>query len=165
MRPTLALTIGVFLVSSTAVAQNDFNRFVGSWVMDLGVSDTARADPAQRLRHVVMDIAHDEEKIRIQTTRDEEVITNQYRLRPPKTPVAAAGIDASFVHWEGEKLVTYTQSRINGMAVTLLERRQVSPDGAEMIVETMLTVQHGYQSGTNYSAPLRDVFRKSPTRP
>ena len=67
-------------------------------------------------------------------------------------------------HWEGSTLVTETIRDVKGQTVTIKESRSLNAAG-EMLVETILVVQHGYSlKGTpNYGA-AKDVFTRVPAR-
>jgi hypothetical protein len=59
-------------------------------------------------------------------------------------------------------LVTEAVRDIQGQTVTTKETRRLNPDGNEMLVETMLVVQHGYSlRGTPNYGTGKDIFVRS----
>jgi hypothetical protein len=74
------------------------------------------------------------------------------------------GVDDAFLEWKDDRLVTTTHYRLNGMAVTKVETRSLAKNGNEMMVETQVTVQHGYEARGGEGQPyttVQDVYVKT----
>jgi len=131
--------------------------------MDLSRSDTAlTADPDNPLQKVVVDVSKTNAQLYIHTVRNQDDAFMRYSLEPI-SPTDSFETRMGRLEWTGAVLVTYTPVHINSMALVVLEKRTVSADSTEMTVETMVTVQHGYEAGNNYSSPIKDIYtRQSP---
>jgi len=126
----------------------------GTWVMDLNRSESAKQnDPIGPTTVAIVQRADD---LVFTITSGDKSATVTYRFdgRPSAVPGGSATS-----HWEGSALVTEMIRTISGQTVTTKETRRVSAGGNEMIVESVLVVQHGYTlSGTkNYGAGT-DIF-------
>ena len=67
-------------------------------------------------------------------------------VRPVEQPTNDTGIVGGSMEWKDTTLVTTTNYKLNGMAVTKLQTRSLNSNGREMVIETQVTVQHGYES-------------------
>jgi hypothetical protein len=78
----------------------------------------------------------------------------------PTAPFAIDG-SAARAYWSGAALVTEGTRLIQGQTVASRETRTLSADGAEMIVDVVVIVEHGYQTrgGRNYGMG-RDVYTR-----
>ena len=64
-------------------------------------------------------------------------------------------------HWDGTTLVTEMVRSINGQTVTTRESRRLTADETEMLVDTVLVVQHGYSlKGTQNYGAGKDVYTR-----
>ena len=134
--------------------------FSGTWVMDPGRSESAHSgEPFKPITSVIL---QSDATVKIETTRGEQKEAIVYPLE--RGHIAAAEPSASLqpeAYWDGEKLVTETQRPVQGYTVTVKEIRTLRPGGNEMIVETMLIVQHGYTlAGAKNYATARDIYVK-----
>ena len=136
---------------------------------------------------VTLEIAQTENEVRIDTVRDGAREVRHYPFESTDLPqavgtsgrfgavsesdeyvpdaqrgVGTAGRNGRLVSLDGNRLETITPHKINGMAVTTIERRTLSENGREMIVVTQLMVHHGYEGAganvSNVSSPVRDVY-------
>ena len=164
-RIALTVFVSLLVVPTVALAQQarDVSGFLGSWKMDLSRSDTAlAADPDNPLQKAVVDITKTNAHLHIHTVRNQDETFMRYSLEPI-SPTESFETKLGRLEWNGPVLVTYTPVHINGMALVVLEKRSLSTDSKDMIVETMVTVQHGYEAGNNYSSPIKDIYtRQSP---
>lgn len=66
------------------------------------------------------------------------------------------------VTWRGPAMITLSTLTVNGQVVTVRRSRTLSPDGAEMVVETAVAVHHGYEPGGPLpESSARDVYVRS----
>ena len=146
-----------------ASTRSDRPDFSGTWAMDTTRSDSAQPDDTSPVLPTTLVINQNNKEVRIETTRAGKRQLASYPIERPESPQAVGtsgrGV-GSILKWEGGNLVTLTPHEVNGMAVTTVETRSLSPDGNEMTIVTVIEVQHGYQNGANYSAPAKDVFRR-----
>jgi hypothetical protein len=98
--------------------------------------------------------------VRIETTRTRGSSVVTYKLDGSEIKIPGG---TAKTHWDGSMLVTEAVRDVQGQTVTTKETRRLSADGKEMLVETMLVVQHGYSlRGTpNYGAG-NDTFVRTP---
>lgn len=163
MKRILAALSLAAIVSQGTNAQ-EVPDFSGTWTMDLSRSEAAaQAVPAGAQRVV---IRQQPNEIQIDTATKSGLSPETYTIAPEK-PTDAVLPPATF-RWEGPKLVTVLSRAVNGQTVTVTETRSLDPTGAEMTVETMLVVQHGYEGtsgtrepGSNYST-MKNIFVKQP---
>ncbi len=145
----------VFAVSPPTRAQSRPD-FSGTWSMDLSRSESAmQADP---IGPTTLAIEQTATELKMTTTRDGKSTTMVYRL--DGTPTQIPGGTATS-RWNGSSLVTEAVRTIQGQTVTTNETRRLSPAGNELLVESILVVQHGYtiRGAQNYGAG-RDVFTR-----
>ena len=130
--------------------------FSGTWSMDRSRSESAmQADPIGPTTVVITPLAGG---LQIATTRDNKTATIVYKLDGSTSPIPGGTATS---HWEGAALVTETVREIQGQTVTTKESRRLTDGGSEMLVETVLVVQHGYTlKGTQNYGSGRDVFTR-----
>jgi hypothetical protein len=147
--------VAALVLPSPARAQRP--DFSGTWQMDPTRSESAvQSEP---IGPVTVVIAQTPSEVRIETTRKQGTSAVTYKLDGSDTKIPGG---TAKTHWDGTTLITETVRDIQGQTVTTKETRRLNPDGNEMLVETMLVVQHGYSlRGTpNYGAG-KDVFVRS----
>jgi len=128
--------------------------FTGTWTMDHTRSESAVQN--EPIGPVTLVVAQTPGEMRIETTRAQRSSTVTYKLDGSEIKIPGGTAKS---HWDGSTLVVETVRDIQGQTVTTRETRRLNEDGTEMLVETMLVVQHGYSlRGTpNYGAG-KDVF-------
>jgi hypothetical protein len=129
--------------------------FSGTWSMDRTRSESAmQADP---IGPTTVVIAQTPTGLQIATTRDSRTATVVYKLDGSSSPIPGGTATS---HWEGATLITETVRDIQGQTVTTKESRRLNENG-EMLVETVLVVQHGYTlKGTQNYGSGKDVFTR-----
>jgi hypothetical protein len=141
--------------SSAAIAQSRPD-FSGTWSMDLSRSESAaQADP---IGPTTVAIEQTSGELRMALTRDGKTTNVVYRL--DGTPTAIPGGTATS-RWNGSSLVTEIVRTIQGQTVTVSETRRLNAAADELLVESVLVVQHGYslRGVQNYGAG-KDVFTR-----
>jgi hypothetical protein len=128
--------------------------FSGVWSMDLSRSESAmQTDP---VGPTTVAIEQTSAELKLTTTRDGKSTTVIYRLdgAPGQIPGGTATS-----RWNGSSLVTEIVRTIQGQTVTVNETRRLNAARDELLVESVLVVQHGYslQGVRNYGAG-KDVF-------
>ena len=170
MTKRVMATVFALLTSvATAVAQ-ERPDVSGTWQMDMTRSESAaqRADasPSRPVRVVIDQSAS---HVAIETDRDGERQNIRYSFGDtPPQPVGTSGTDEvtvqpAGVQWRDDGLMTTAMYRVNGMAVKQVQTRRLMPGGREMVVETRLEMQHGYE--TNHpeyksGTVVKDVYTK-----
>jgi hypothetical protein len=132
--------------------------FSGTWKMDPTRSESAvQSEP---IGPITLVIAQTPGEVRIETTRTRGTSIVTYKLDGSEIKIPGG---TAKTHWDGSMLVTEAVRDVQGQTVTTKETRRLSADGKEMLVETMLVVQHGYSlRGTpNYGAG-KDTFVRTP---
>ena len=160
------LVLLAILFPSIVGAQQE--RFVGSWTLDPGRSGSSHAPAAERIDTASQKIAYATGELAIEATRNGKEYRVRYSLdaAADPEPVGTSGADTGvglIVKWDHNELTTATPMQINGKTITIYERRTLTPDLREMIVETSIRVEHGYEGqGINQSKPVQDIYVKVP---
>jgi hypothetical protein len=152
---SISLTVlGFVLAVASAAHAQPHPNFSGVWSMDLSRSESAmQSDP---IGPTTVAIEQTSAELKMTTTRDGKSTTVVYRL-DGATGQIPGGTATS--HWNGSSLVTEIVRTIQGQTVTANETRRLNAAGDELLVDSVLVVQHGYtvKGVRNYGAG-RDVF-------
>jgi hypothetical protein len=147
MRPlTLCIAIAICFggASWAAVAQTALlahPNFSGVWVMDATRSESAAEDQAA---NAVIAITHTESLLKVETMRDGKKEVATYPIQVP--PTDAAELSAvRRAYWNGPMLVDEGSVDINSRTIGYREARTQGASSDEMIVETTLKIEHGYE--------------------
>ena len=82
-----------------------------------------------------------------------------YALGSSDEPTLANTTGTPVARWQSDALLTNSLRDIRGQSVTVQQTRRLSADGNEMIVESIVNVQHGYTAaGAKVYGSSRDVF-------
>jgi hypothetical protein len=146
----LAVATSTVVLLSAAQTRPDFS---GVWQLDNARSDAAAYSDAPG--SVRASITQSATSIQIDTTTSRGTTSVTYPFAtadtpPPGTPVA---------RWRGESLLTEAIRDVRGQSVTVQQTRWLADEGREMIVESVINVQHGYSAlGAKTYGASRDVF-------
>src|SRR5262245_43732952 len=149
--------LGFVLAAATAALAQPRPDLSGVWSMDLSRSESAmQTDP---IGPTTVAIEQTPSELKVTTTRDGTSTTVIYRL--DGTPSQIPGGTATS-RWNGSSLVTEIVRTIQGQTVTVNETRRLNATGDELLVDSVLVVQHGYsvKGVRNYGAG-RDVFTRA----
>lgn len=133
--------------------------FSGTWAMDRERSESPHQ--GETFEPPTFVIVQTESDVTIETRRG----TASSRVRYPIGSVSAADASGaragSRAYWDGSSLVTEGTRTVQGQTVSIRETRSLDASGAEMTLDTLLVVQHGYsfRGAQNYGA-AKDVYRK-----
>ena len=156
MRSAALALAGLLLLVTAAFAQPNPD-FTGTWRLDASRSDSAAHTSA--VRPVTVEIAQTPTEIRILTTTPDGSGTLSYTIAASEPPTLAATTGTPTARWVGNSLVSDAIRDIRGQSVTVQQSRQLSADGNEMIVDSIVNVQHGYSlAGAQTYGASRDVF-------
>jgi hypothetical protein len=150
------MVLTLLFASPAALRTQTRPDFSGTWAMDLSRSESAmQADP---IGPTTVAIDQTPTELKMTTTRDGKSTAIVYRL--DGTPVAIPGGTATS-RWNGSSLVTEIVRTIQGQTVTMNETRRLDAAGDELLVESILVVQHGYtlRGSQNYGSG-KDVFTR-----
>ncbi len=156
MKHGLPAALVVALLLPCAVRAQGPPDFSGTWAMDASRSESAVQN--EPIGPVTLVISQTANELKMETTRGQRTTTAILKLDGSENRIASG---TAKTRWEGTTLVTETVRDIQGATVTTKESRKLNPAGNEMLVETVLVVQHGYSlKGTpNYGAG-KDVYTK-----
>lgn len=128
--------------------------FSGTWRLDLSRSDAAaHSDNPGPLTLV---IKQSPSEILIITTTPRGTTDMTYRFVSADAPPLGAGPNA---RWQNDVLQTNSVRDVRGQSVSVQQSRRLSAEGNEMIVESIVNVQHGYSaSGAQTYGVSKDVF-------
>jgi len=145
--------VAALAVPSTARAQGKPD-FSGTWKMDPSRSESAVQN--EPIGPVTLVIAQTPGEVRIETMRTQGTSAVTYKLDGSEIKIPGG---TAKTHWDGSMLVTEAVRDIQGQTVTTKETRRLNADGNEMLIETMLVVQHGYSlRGTPNYGTGKDIF-------
>ena len=132
--------------------------FSGVWTMDEARSVSATQD--EYVGPVIWNVSQTPQLLTVEMKRGPKSFTLTFTMyeKPPTAP-AADRIPSYRGYWDGDKLVTETAQNIQGQTVTTKEVRSLQADGREMVVERLVTVEHGYtfRGAKNYNT-AKDIF-------
>jgi len=116
--------------------------FSGAWKMDRTRSESATQ--AQPIGDITVVITQTGSLLTVETIRDgaSEIAIYPIGTRP-STPKEVSGARRAF--WDGSVLVNEGSVDINGQTIGFREARSRALAGAEMVVETTLKIEHGYE--------------------
>ena len=156
VRPALFVLSFLVLSSSHTVHAQGRPDFSGTWSMDRSRSESAmQTDP---IGPTTIVITQTPTSLQMAMTRDGRTASITYRLDGAPSQIPGGSATS---HWEGPTLVTETVRDIQGQTVTTKESRRLNENGNEMLVETVLVVQHGYTlKGTQNYGSGKDVFTR-----
>jgi hypothetical protein len=157
-----AVLVALLAVPSSGLPQGKPD-FSGTWIMDASRSESpVQNEPVKSMTVVIGQTPYE---ISIQTTRDERVQRITYRPGGPEALGGGTGrgsLVASIWYWQGDRLVTETLNDVNGMTVRTKAVHTLQSGSAELSIESLLVVEHGYtmRGGKNYGS-VTDIFKKS----
>jgi len=161
MKQLLPVLLVALALASAAAAQTKPD-FSGMWVMDASRSQSAvQNEPVMSMTLVIKQTETD---LSIDVTRDGRQHTVTYKPGAPNTMssnTGRAGLLASIWYWDGQQLVTETLSDVNAMTMRTKAIYALEAGGAELTVESLIIVEHGYtlRGAQNYGSG-KDVFKK-----
>lgn len=175
-RLTVSLSAAVLflLVNGAAQAQQkpDFN---GTWTMDMSRSESAAqgtdVSPRQPVKLV---LRQSPAAFDVETDRDGTTERLRFAFGQSELPSAVGtsgrsygAVEPAGVEWRGGDLITTTVYRVNGMPVKQIRTHRLAANGGEMIVETRVEMQHGYESDHpeyRSGTVVTDVYTKGDRR-
>jgi hypothetical protein len=165
---TFTLSAALVFFCTNLIAQDPVN-FSGVWQMDASRSESAHQGTP--IGPVTITIKQATNEVSIETRRENENHTTanetlSFKLDGSERPVGGTqDVQKVKAHWDGSKLVTETERKINGATVTTMDIFSLDTSGKEMTIEKTLTVQHGYESKAgNNIGKAKDVFIKKTGR-
>lgn len=162
----LVCLLALLVFGSRSVYGQDAAPYAGTWVMDAARSESAHQSTP--IGPVTVVIKHNPQWLLIETRRAGTTQSVVYALDGTDNfNVLESEVAVSKLRWDAGRLVTDTAFTVRGAPITLSALRSLSPDGAEMTVESNMKIEHGYQ-GTNAPAAskAKDVFvRQKPEQP
>ena len=153
MKHVLPTLLVLTCAASTARAQTRPN-FSGTWTMDASRSESAhQSDP---IGPVTLVITQTDRELTIDTTTSSATGHAVYLLTGAESKIPGGTATA---HWDGTRLVVDAVRDVRGTTVTTKETRSLNASGDEMLVDTVLVVQHGYsQKGAQNYGTGKDVY-------
>jgi hypothetical protein len=130
---------GALVAQTISTTRPDFSDV---WTMDNDRSESAAQ--GQPIGVVTVAISQTGSVLQVETTRDgkKEIATYRIVARPSAT-TEESGERRAF--WDGPVLVDEGSVDIQGQTVGFREARTLDAGGAEMVVETTLKIEHGYE--------------------
>lgn len=153
MTPLLPTLIAALSCQPVPAAAADFS---GVWRMDAARSESAaQGAPASA---PVVQIVQTGSSLQVATTRDGRPQTEVYPIQAlPAAPGDPAGQNRAF--WQDGKLVSEGSVEIEGRPISFREVRTPQAGGNEMMVETTVKVEHGYQmQGLQTMATGKNIY-------
>ena len=157
--PIAIAAVALWALPSELAAQTmpvSMSDFSGAWKMDRTRSESATQD--QPIGDVTVVITQTGSLLKVETIRDgaKELAIYPIGVRP-SNPTEVSGTRRAF--WDGPVLVDEGSVDINGQTIGFREARTPSLAGAEMVVETTLKIEHGYElKGAQTVVTGKNVF-------
>lgn len=157
------ITLGLFalmLLGAGAIAQpSQHPDFSGVWTMDPARSESAAQD--QPIGPVRVAITQSGSEMKIETTRNGKTDVLRYPFAErPTMSTEVTGARRAF--WDGPALVNEGSVDIQDRTVAFQESRILSADNQEMVVETTLKLEHGYElKGAQTVVRGKNIFVRS----
>lgn len=153
--PSLLAVVSLLVPVSGVQTVADFS---GTWTMVPERSDSPQQTPP--VNTLVFTIAQTPTTLALTTVRDGVTSEATYALATAATTAAgmiSADGGTARAAWDGARLVTERAGTVQGQTVSIKQVFALS--GAEMTVETLVVVQHGYtlRGAQNYASKT-DVF-------
>ena len=158
LAPAVVAASLAFVLPTAALAQRP--DFSGTWTMDPSRSASAVQNDPIKSKSVVIHQSGNE--LTIERTTDGKTHSVRYKLGAPDSRSAGATANESMWYWDGPRLVTETVGNVSEVTVRTKEVHSLDPTGAELTIETLLVVEHGYtlRGAKNYSSG-KDVYKKT----
>jgi hypothetical protein len=158
MKPAIAVVF-VSLFLPPLVRAQTTPDFSGTWTMDAARSASAVQNEPVRSKSLV--IQQTPTKVTIERTTDGKTFTTTYTEGAADARSAAS--PGGRWYWDGPRLVIESGGNVSGSTVRTKEVLSLGATGAELTVETLLIVEHGYTlSGAKNYASGKDVYKRSP---
>lgn len=162
MTLTLRAVLAAVLLQPALVATQPKADFSGSWTMVAERSQSPlQTPPVTAQTH---NITQTDSSLTIETIRNDRRTTATYTIEAERNPTAGSmGAGTARAYWDGAKLVTERAGTVQGQTVTIKVVRELTADGKEMTVQSLVAVQHGYtlRGARNYGTAT-DVFTRLP---
>lgn len=162
MRHILSVTAAAVLAAAPPLHSQHRPDFSGTWVLDHARSTLDEQAP-EVVRSLTVVITQRGDELLVTTVRDglRDPVTYTVGPVPPGKNRDSHGV---IVSWEGQSLRTVLARMVSDSPVSIMEERQLSAAGREMVVRRQLAVEHGYQGqGVNTSEVVTDVYvRQAP---
>ena len=153
---TAWLLPGPLLAQTTPVPAPDFS---GVWTMDWTRSEAAAQE--QPAGNIIVTIAQTPVSLTIETVRDGTKETAIYPIEAQVSDTAQV-TGKRRAYFDGSALVDEGSVDINGQTIAFREGRTRSAGGAEMVVETTLKIEHGYElKGAQTIVTGKNVYVRS----
>ena len=162
MTPWASLVLAVPLLVAHSIATQAKADFSGSWTMVAARSESPLQTPP--VSSLSFKIKQTDTILDVETTRNGATSSQSYPIEKAPNPTAGTiGAGTVRAYWEGSRLVSERAGTVQGQTVSIKEIRALNADGTEMIVETLVVVQHGYamRGAKNYGS-AKDVFVRAP---
>ena len=147
---------GALLAQPTPVLAPDFS---GLWTMDRTRSEAAAQE--QPVGDIIVTISQTATTLKIESIRDgkREIAIYPIEGRPSDINEVSGKRRA---YWDGPMLIDEGSVDISGQTIAFREGRTPSADGAEMVVETTLKIDHGYElKGAQTIVSGKNVYIRS----
>lgn len=140
MRVLSSAVLAVAVVLGTSLGAYAVADFSGTWTLDAGKSDLAA--PAAKANKVVLVIKQTAKQLSIQRATGDIA---QYNLDGSESvnTLPNGGQAKTVMTWSGDTLIGKTVSTSNGTEMEMSDKRSLSADGREMILEMSMQLPSG----------------------
>jgi hypothetical protein len=150
------------VVAATLLQSPARTDFTGSWKMIAAKSASPNQTPPITEMTFVIEQGSDEIRLDVSAGATKPQSITYPIVALPKLPADPPTADERRAYWDGNRLVLERGGTISGQTVSSRQALTMSPDGAEMTVERVVIVQHGYTlRGTRNYATVKDVFARA----
>ena len=140
MRGFFLAVLAVVMVFGTSARVHAGADFSGTWALDGSKSDLGT--PAKTQMKVVLVIKQTADTLSIQRTTGDIAV---YKLDGSESvnTLPNGGQSKTVMTWSGDTLVGKTVSTINGSEMKMADKRSLSSDGREMVLELSMQMPSG----------------------
>ena len=150
----------VVLALGTPPAAQPAPDFSGTWTMDESRSVSATQDAF--VGPVVWTIQQGERTVVVDITRGPKQFTLTFPVLKSTPTAPPDEVPSARAFWNEDRLITELAQSVQGQAVITREEWRLQAGGRELLIERLVTIQHGYtMRGARSYNTAKDVFVKA----
>lgn len=142
MRSFFLAVLTCMMVLSGSVCAFAVPDFSGTWVLDANKSDLGTPAAKAQMSKVVLVIKQTADQLSIERSTGDVALYNLDGSESVNS-LPNGGTSKTTMTWAGATLVGKTVSTINGTDMTMADKRSISADGREMVLEISMQMPSG----------------------
>lgn len=142
MRRFIPVLLALAIVATAAVRAQAVADFSGTWALNVDKSDLGTPAAKAQMSKVVLVIKQAANQLSIQRSTGDVTVYNLDGSESVNTLPNGAKAK-TIMNWSGDTLVGKTVSNINGTEMNMADKRSLSADGREMVLEISMHMPSG----------------------